>query len=286
MKQLKGPQFVQYFGAVIAVLRQLGGSGTPGEVTDGVAELVNVPESVQEETLASGESRFKNQAAWARFYLAKAGLIDASKRGIWALTPEGITTSLSHDDALSLFKQVRKDLPVKKPEFKVDESEELAPEEAQEHIDHRAALLDILQKLPPEGFEKICQRLLRESGFQQVVVTGKSGDGGIDGHGILEINPFVSFKVLFQCKRYAKGPVSSGHIRDFRGAMAGRADKGIIITTGNFTAEAKKEARRDGVPPIELVDGQKMVEMFESLRLGLIERLTFDVDEKFFEAYH
>jgi len=283
--ELKGPQFVQYFGPVLEVLRGLGGSGTPGEVTDGVAEMLSMPESIQEEALASGESRFRKQVAWARFYLVKAGLVDASKRGVWALTAAGEKRSLSHEEALALFKAVHQEFPVKKAKPKADESDEMAPEEAQEHIDHRAAVLDILQALPPEGFERICQRLLRESGFQQVIVTGKSGDGGIDGHGILEINPFVSFKVLFQCKRYTKGPVSSGHVRDFRGAMIGRADKEIIITTGHFTAEAKKESRRDGVPPLELVDGQKLVEMFESLRLGLKERTTFDIDEKFFEAY-
>lgn len=129
-------------------------------------------------------------------------------------------------------------------------------EETIEVSNYRKDLLNLLQSLPPEGFERICQRLLRESGFQQVKVTGKTGDGGIDGHGILEINPLVSFKVVFQCKRY-QGAVSTSHVRDFRGAMMGRADKGIIMTTGSFTLDAKREAVRDGVPPIELVDGEK-----------------------------
>ena len=128
------------------------------------------------------------------------------------------------------------------------------------------------------------QRLLRESGFQHVLVTGKSNDGGIDGVGTLQINPFVSFNVLFQCKRY-QGAVTPSQVRDFRGAMMGRADKGLIITTGTFTLEAKKEARRDGVPPIELVDGDILVDMFEKLELGLIPKRDFDVDEKFFEEY-
>lgn len=284
MTKPRGPQFVQYFGPLLEVLRKLGGSGTLGEATDGVAELIEVPESVQEELLPSGEPRFKNRVAWARFYLVKAGLIDASVRGVWSLTPEGEKAQLSHADALALFKQIHKDFPAKKTKAKTDD-DDFSPEEAQEHVDHRAAILEILQQLPPDGFERICQRLLRESGFKQVAVTGKSGDGGIDGHGVLEINPFVSFKVLFQCKRYTKGPVSPGHVRDFRGAMTGRADKGIIITTGAFSAAAKKEARRDGVPPLELVDGEKLVEMFETLRLGLKERMTFDVDENFFVAY-
>ena len=125
---------------------------------------------------------------------------------------------------------------------------------------------------------------MREAGFQRVVVTGKSGDGGIDGHGILQMNPFLSFKVLFQCKRY-RGAVVPSQVRDFRGAMMGRADKGIIITTGSFTTEANKEARRDGVPPIELIDGDKLIEMFELLEIGLKPKKTFDIDENFFEEF-
>lgn len=128
------------------------------------------------------------------------------------------------------------------------------------------------------------QRLLRESGFQHVTVTGKSNDGGIDGIGTLQVNPFVSFNVLFQCKRY-QGAVTPSQVRDFRGAMMGRADKGLIITTGTFTLEAKREARRDGVPPIELVDGDILIDMFEKLELGLIPKRDFDIDVKFFEEF-
>jgi restriction system protein len=137
-------------------------------------------------------------------------------------------------------------------------------------------LLNTLKNLPPDGFERICQRLLRESGFEQVNVTGRSGDGGIDGIGVLQVNPFVSFKVLFQCKRF-QGSVGAPVIRDFRGAMMGRADKGIIMTTGTFTMDAKKEARRDGVTPIELVDGEKLVEMFEMYEIGLKPVKTFEL---------
>lgn len=126
--------------------------------------------------------------------------------------------------------------------------------------------------------------LLRVSGFDSVEVTGRSGDGGIDGHGILQINPFVTFKILFQCKRYDKN-VSPSHIREFQRAIGGRADKGIIITTGSFSVEARKEAVRDGSSPIELVDGQKLVEMFESLELGLKPKTVYVIDTNFFEQY-
>jgi restriction system protein len=149
---------------------------------------------------------------------------------------------------------------------------------------YREALLTTVRDLPPDGFERLCQRLLRESGFIEVVVTGRSGDEGIDGFGTLQLNPFVSFKVFFQCKRYRRS-VSPSQVRDFRGAMQGRADKGIIITTGTFTAEAQREAARDGAPPIELVDGEALVEMFETLEVGLRPVRTFELDAAFFHEF-
>jgi restriction system protein len=169
-------------------------------------------------------------------------------------------------------------------------SPEIAPDDAPgKHTtstrDYQVELLAILKSLPSAGFERVCQRLLRESGFQQVTITGRTGDGGIDGDGVVQVNPFVSFRVLFQCKRYDSSAVSASQVRDFRGAMAGRADKGIVLTTGSFSADARKEAIRDGVPPIELVDGEKIVQMFEMLELGLRPVRTFEVDNAFFDEF-
>lgn len=163
-------------------------------------------------------------------------------------------------------------------------AEQLAEDAVGVSDDYRGRVIDLLCYLPPPGFERLSQRLLREAGFTQVVVTGRSGDGGIDGHGTLQVNPLVSFKVLFQCKRYSDA-VGPGAVRDFRGAMAGRADKGIIVTTGTFSAEARREASRDGVPPIELLDREKLVDMLERLELGLKPITTFEVDESFFEEF-
>jgi restriction system protein len=158
----------------------------------------------------------------------------------------------------------------------------LAPET--EEVDYRTRLLQTLQNLSPGGFERLSQRLLREAGFQQVTVTGKSGDGGIDGHGILAVNAFVTFRVLFQCKRYV-GSVGSGHVRDFRGAMMGRADKGLILTTGTFTMDAQREAIRDGAPPIELVNGEKLLDLFAQFELGLKPVTSFELVDAFFDEY-
>ena len=286
-KNDEGAQFVRYFGPVLDALRKLGGSGKPDEVTEQVASDLSLSDEVQNELLPSGDSRFRNQVAWARFYLVREGLLDSSKRGVWSLTERGRATTLTHTQAREVFLRWVKIFQEQRKAKAAEEepiAEKVAEATGSPSVDYRAETLKLLLGLPPSGFERLSQRLLREAGFTQVVVTGQSGDGGIDGHGTLQINPLVSFKVLFQCKRYTKS-VSPSHVRDFRGAMAGRADKGIIITTGSFTAEAKREASRDGVPPIELIDGEKLVDMLESLELGLRAVTTYEINHVFFGEF-
>lgn len=293
-KEFSGaPQFVKYLGPVLEALQQLGGSGRPDEVRSVIAQRLKLSEQEQSEPLPSkAQPRFDNQVHWARFYLSKAGLLDSSKRGVWALTEKGRSVlPLSNAEARKVFREVSstfaKTKGGKAPSGETSPAEDAAPPpsdgvSAQQNYRDEIALK--LQALSAGAFERFCQRLLRESGFQEVSVTGRSGDGGIDGIGILQVNALVSFKVLFQCKRYT-GSVTVAHVRDFRGAMMGRADKGIVITTGSFTAEARKEAIRDGVPPIELVDGEKLVGMLEQLELGLKPRTTYEVDSGFFESF-
>ena len=280
-----GSQFAQYINPLLAVLQGLGGSAKSGEAKAAVADHLRLPDHVLEERLKSGSSRFENQVAWARYYLARSGYIDSSRRGVWVLTTKGRSVdALSKEQIKNLIRSViakwgsTKDVA----ELTEEEAEDRSPDEALG--DYRAQLLDLLLDLPPAGFERLCKRLLREAGFEQVTVTGSSGDGGIDGIGILELNAFVSFKVLFQCKRY-RGSVWPSAVRDFRGAMIGRADKGIIMTTGSFTTASKREAVRDGVPAIELVDGEKLVELFETLELGLEPRKTYNLVESFFDEF-
>ena len=139
-------------------------------------------------------------------------------------------------------------------------------------------LLDVLMQVPPVAFERLTQRLLREAGFISATVTGRSGDGGIDGLGVYRMS-LVSFPVFFQCKRYI-GSVGAGAVRDFRGAMAGRGDKGLLITTGTFTADAKTEATRDGAPPLDLIDGKRLCELLKQYELGVrtTTRIVEDVE--------
>lgn len=279
-------EFVRWFGPLLDALRQLGGSAKPREASDKIAENLNLHDEKLNELLDSGQSRYYNQVAWARQYLAWEGLLDTSQHGIWALSAKGESTTLTDEQAREIFlKWVdihRKAKQDKTEKEIIEELEENEPDEIQ--AANKMDLLQVLQSLTPEGFEKICQRLLRESGFEKVVVTGQSHDGGIDGYGTLEMNPFVSFKVLFQCKRY-KGTVSRAQVGDFRNAMIGRAEKGIIMTTGTFSTDAIKEANREGAPQVELVDGEKLVEMFKRVELGVKPRTVYEVDLPFFELY-
>jgi restriction system protein len=285
-KRNSSAEFVKWFGPLLDALRELGGSAKPREAADKIAENLRLKDEKLNEILDSGQSRYYNQVAWARQYLAWEGLLDTSQHGIWALTSKGEDASLDEVQARAIFlkwveihKNARKDKSQKEI---IEEQEENEPDDIKPK--NTTDLLQVLQSLTPSGFEKICQRLLRESGFENVVVTGQSHDGGIDGYGTLEMNPFVSFKVLFQCKRY-RGTVSRAQVGDFRNAMIGRAEKGIIMTTGTFSSDAIKEANRDGAPQVELVDGEKLVEMFKKVELGVKQKIIYEVDLPFFEPY-
>jgi restriction system protein len=281
----KGPKFTHHFIPLIESLRAMGGSAAAYEATDAVIEREKIPETELEKTNKNGGSNVRNAIAWARLYLVYSGHIDSSARGVWRLTEKGLQEDLSKLSPVELFKAIQQSRKTGSSNATSKSSAE-AEVNIEEKIleSEETRLLPVLKSLSPEGFERLCQRLLREHGFQNVKVTGRSGDGGIDGEGILEINPLLSFKVIFQCKRY-QGSIGSGMIRDFRGAMIGRADKGIFLTTGNFTMEAKREAVRDGTNPIELVDGEKLVKMFERLELGLKPRIVYEVDPEFFNEY-
>lgn len=293
----KEAEFLKWMGPLLDALRELGGSGRPREVSSLIAERHQLSQDRLEETTKSGQTRFHNQVAWARQYLVWDGLLDGSKHGVWSLSPKGQTTKLDATKSREIFlkwvkfhAETRRAAEDAVHDGNSETSKGSTARPAKQEIVvppdeiEDEELLAVLRRLSPSGFERVCQRLLRESGFESVKVTGKSHDGGIDGIGILQLNPFVTLKVLFQCKRY-KGSVSRAEVGDFRNAMLGRADKGIILTTGSFSTEAVKEANRDGAPPIELVEGDKLVSLFERARLGVKERTVFDVDHEFFQQF-
>ena len=282
MKKL--PSFDDLMLPLISALNALGGSGSVEEIYSKVVELTGFTDEILAQLHDPEKSSLTEvgyRLAWARTYLKKFGFLENSSRGIWALTDKArASPSFSQKDVVNFVRALDK------PQNTKTTSQDSTGLELNEEQGWKEQLSAVLtQKLDPSAFERLVQRLLRESGFIQVEVTGRTGDGGIDGKGIAKIHGFMSFHVLFQCKRY-KGSVGPSEIRDFRGAMVGRADKGLFITTGTFTPAAIKEATRDGAPPIDLVDGDELAEKLKELELGLKRELVEKVvvDDKWFEG--
>jgi len=286
------PAYHQMLWPTLQALKQLGGSGTIQEIMDQVIEIEGYSEAQQNVIHGKGPgTEIGYRLSWARTYLKSVGAIANSSRGIWTITD--LDRGLSETDMAAIPTTVRKMLqrkPLPAPEHIAKMVAEVSqriemPIESQSEGGNSddfekwpAVLLGELLAIPPSGFERLCQRLLRESGFTKVEVTGRSGDGGIDGIGVLRI-ALISFQVLFQCKRY-QGNVGAEEIRNFRGAMEGRADKGLFMTTGGFTSGAQKEASRDGAKVIDLIDGNDLCDHLKRLGLGVstrqIEEITID----------
>lgn len=279
---MKGPKFLKYINPVLDQLQSNGGAGNASDIIEKVIEQLKISDAELEETTSNGQSRVRNQIQWARFYLFKAGLIDNSERGIWRLTKTGVETNLDDKGVYLLFKSVQEN--VKRNKISKKAEEEDFEEDTTEDEEHSGELLELIKNLSPAGFEKLCKRLLTEIGIKDIVITGGSNDKGIDGVGLVKLNDVVSLNIVFQCKRY-KDTVAPHNVRDFRGAMQGRGEKGLIMTTGRFTKEGKNEAKRDGVPPIELIDGERIVELFEKYKLGLKPLTVYEIDYEFFKSF-
>ena len=266
----------------LLAMQDLGGSAHNREIYERVKAILQLPDEVVDELRGDGrQTVIDHRIAWARTHLKSDGLMDNPQRSVWTLTEAGAERARALADQIADVSSAHTD-PVQDVTDLAnvadadagDDGEALAGEEWKE------ILLARILSLSPGAFERLCQRLLRESGFVEVRITGRPGDGGIDGQGILQMARLVSFPVLFQCKRW-QNAVGAGVVRDFRGAMYGRADRGLIITTSTFTAEARKEAVRDGAPPIDLIDGMSLADNLRDLNLGVKEIVV--VDEAWFE---
>ena len=299
------PTVYDLVNPTLRAIRALGGSASIAEIVNRVIEDMSLsPRVVQVPHTDGGQrTRLEYNLAWSRTFLKGYGLIDNSRRGVWSLTASGRDTE--RVDAQELRRASPKQEigeareepgenspTADSPDAAAPTSEELPADEtvliedaSEETASWRETLSAALLGMSPDAFERLCMRLLREAGFIEVTVTGKSGDGGIDGHGIIRLAGLISFPVLFQCKRYANN-VTAGTVRDFRGAMVGRADKGLLLTTAGFTRDAHREATRDGAPPIDLIDGELLMDRLKELGLGVSVRTVevVEVDKGFFDS--
>lgn len=266
------PTFDKMMWPLLQALKEMGGSATIQELLDKVVGLMNLPGEIQ--NVPHGESSQTEvgyRLAWARTYLRTAGALENSTRGIWSITPVG--RKIVEQDIPKVVAKIRQD------NRKNREQKKGTPTQTDVDIvdgtGWKEQVLGSLRAMSPDAFERLAQRILRESGFVRVEVTGRTGDGGIDGLGTLRLQ-LLSFQVFFQCKKY-KGAVRAKDIRDFRGAMVGRTDKGIFITMGHFTSDAKEEAARDGAPPLDLIDGEQLCDLLKDLKLGVTTKMVEEV---------
>jgi restriction system protein len=283
MTEIYVPAYTELMNPTIEALKRLGGSGSNQEIHDEVAEILGLSDEQLEALLnpeKGSQTVIWNRLAWARTYLKTYGVLENSQRGVWALTPSG--QQLGSVDPEEVRRYVKTLKAERRHASTEDEGE---PEDEAGVGSWEEELMATLLEMDPAAFERLVQRILRESGFTQVEVLGRSGDGGIDGSGIIRLGGLLSFHVIFQAKRW-RNPVGPNVVRDFRGAMVGRADKALLITTSSFTNAARHEAIRDGAPPIDLIDGAALVEKIKELSLGLrIERREIEdvlVDREWF----
>lgn len=258
-------KYDELFNPTIEVLHKLGGSASIPEIEEEVSKTLNLSDEEINDIHGGSVTKLSYRLAWSRNYLKRYGLIENSARGVWSLTSEGLKVTFVDKEQVKrqvkILDQQRETIPEK-------ETNEEITAEIPTDVTWKEELLEILKSIPSASFENLCKRLLRESGFINVEVTGRSGDGGIDGKGVVKVGGVLSFHVVFQAKRY-KDVVPPSVVRDFRGAMVGRADKGLIITTGTFTRDAKAEAQRDGAPPIDLINGEELADRLKELSIGV-----------------
>lgn len=275
------PNYDKLVEATFTALKNLGGSGKNDEINEEATRLLNLPDEVLDITHSdsSSMSEINYRLAWARTLLKNYGAIENSARCVWSITPNFSNINTVDGDYINK-NYHKKQLP--KNISEEQQMEENGVEVPEEIKPWRKKLHSILINMNPYSFEKLSQRLLRECGFEDVHVTKKSGDGGIDGTGRLKINGIFSFNIAFQCKRY-QGTVGAPEIRDFRGSLTTDIEKGVFITTGTFSKAAIDEASNPGKQQIDLIDGEEFMTKLAEYEIGLREIKDYEIDENYFE---
>ncbi len=289
----KLPEVVRFIPRILSTLREMNGVAKAGAVKTAVVQAIfEAGESVNDQMLASGVPKYQNDIYWARMYLVNAGLLETAKtagHGIWKLTTQGWESPLDMATAASIYFQT-----ASKGSKNKDEADLPAPsgddlqQDLEGMVNWQVQLKEILWSLSDQGFEHLCAAIMTANGLDQIKVTGKSGDKGIDGMGLMYLDDasLVSIRVAWQCKRYTHdNVVRSFEVRNFRGSLDHKTDHGIIFTTSTFTADAMKESIDQGKTPIRLVPLDQLIDMLKTLELGVVDGPEPTVVTSFFEQY-
>lgn len=295
--QKKLPDSTRYIAPIVEALRSLNGVAKAAAVKQWIEEsMLAKNQPVPDTVLASGVPKFSNDIQWARMYLVNAEMLEpmaSAGYGNWKLTPKGWDVSL---DPVSVKAIYDNDTTAQKNKTQNSDAQDAPPEDPQQAelagMDSWETILKkILTTMPDKGFERLCAFIMTKNGLQATKVTGQSGDGGVDGEGMLAFDELSLIKtpVAWQCKRFKENKVSSEAVRDFRGAVDGRAKYGLIFTTSSFTPSAEIEARRPGATPIELVGLERFIELMRKHEIGVKQGAaqvpSYEVTLKFFDEY-
>lgn len=288
MTDLKLPHYNDLHLPTLVALNELGGSARIAELDETVAHLTEMTDEalgkISKSINKNALDALRKDMGWARTNLKKIGAANNSELGVWSITKEGRRyLSLEKTEAHAELKQKAANYWKKGQKDSEINSETIENIETEEVWNFK--LLSTLKNMDPIAFERLAMHLLREAGFRNVEVTRPSKDGGIDGTGIYEISPLVSMRICFQCKRY-DGSVGSDAVQKFRGAMGGagkNVEKGILITTGNFTQSARKDAEEGGPPYVDLIDGNKLCQLLYDFKLGVEIQENPTINQDFFD---
>ena len=279
-----------------------------GDVVEKLAGEFALTDEERASLLPSGrQTTFANRTHWAKSYLGKAGLIEATGRGRFQITPVGIKAlrqnpgriDIKYLDQFPEFRAFRSregESDVAGAATKATEATPLTPDEtmraAQQVLEGQLGndLLDRILAASPDFFERLVVKLLTAMGYggstaEAARALGRSGDGGVDG--VIDQDALGLDRIYVQAKRYARdNAVGSGAIRDFFGSLDRfKAAKGLFVTTSNFTAQARETAEFLS-KRIVLVDGIQLTRLMIRHGVGCrIEETLYikHVDEEFFE---
>lgn len=271
------------------------------DVTDALANRFQLTPQEREEMLPSGQQTlFSNRVAWAKTHLKGAGLVSNPNRGKVTLSDEGRRVLASHSDAincrflrqypsyLELIGRSRAD-DAGAEEDTVDSTEsDQTPLELMDESFHalrRATADELLMKLracSPGFFEKIVVKLLQAMGYGGVtgeaLVTGRSGDAGIDG--IIKEDKLGLDVVCIQAKRWENATVGRPVIQGFVGSMDFvRARKGVILTTSQFSRDAIEFVDRIEGKKVVLIDGPRLADLMIDHNVGVLPTKSYELKE-------
>ncbi len=277
-----------YLPKIVVTLRELGGVAKTSMVRSAIVDqMIANGETIDETEISNGEPKYQTDMRFARMHLVNAGKLEPTEisgRGIWQLTRAGWDMPLDSATAAALcgktpanaFTQAQLQEPIQ---------DEL-PGVGLGDLEIRNLLLD----LSDSGFERLCAAIMTANNAEAITVTGKAGDGGIDGTATFSVDSLalISFRVAWQCKKYAPdNKVSPHEIREFRGALDHGFQHGVFFTTSSFTLKAEEEARRAGQVPIKLIGLTGLIKMLQAKELGLTKQPdgSYQVQYPYFEKF-